>query len=534
MLAIFSPFILSLYAIVFGTINYYHVGSNVYSFGSMANTIYVSIGLYLTLSVVFLLRYQNNVRSSTKNAILVAIFVQVIISLIQLNFPTMLLSGLGIVILITFIFYTLANPKEYIDRVTGTLNHFGLIIKLNDLFNTNKSFHVVTLLFDNWSVYHARFGEDFTVHICQGIEQRIKSVYPTDVFRTRTNCFNFIFYGIKKDCHDLEIQLEEAFTRPIHIVNSTIRPMPRMLTLECPKYADRQESIFKIIEMFMRKDLFPSAQTNCYIYDAQMDEVVKRYIAIEDMVKHAVDNDGFFIAYQPIYSTHEKRFVSCEALVRLKDMSSIGFVSPEEFVGVAERFGMIHQLGSIVFNKICQFIQAENPSQYGIDYIEVNLSAIQCMNPDLSYELIQTMEKYSIPPQFINFEITESAATLDMRTIYDNIHRLIKYGCSFSMDDYGTGFSNLASMTSMPYSIIKLDKSLIWPYFEGNQKLQVVLLSSISMIKNLGTQIVAEGVETKEQLDTLTELGVDYIQGYYFSKPISEQMFLTFIKQHLN
>ena len=213
--------------------------------------------------------------------------------------------------------------------------------------------------------------------------------------------------------------------------------------------------------------------------------------------------------------------------MRLKDCGDLGFISPEIFIPMAEEQGMIDEIGTIVFEKVCSFAAENRLWEKGINYIEVNLSGMQSVDPSLPAQLSSIMQKYSIEPRFINLEITETASIDGGELLDANMKRLRSLGCHFSMDDFGTGYSNLSQMAKVHFELVKLDKSLIWPAFGENPDEPLVILNScIAMILQLGAHIVAEGVETEEQAEFLAERGVSYLQGYYYSKPISGEAFL--------
>ena len=268
------------------------------------------------------------------------------------------------------------------------------------------------------------------------------------------------------------------------------------------------------------------------VSEAVIDEI--NYLSgVERLLQYAVKNNGLEVYYQPIYSTTKKKFVSAEALVRLKDRETLGFISPEIFIPMAERMGLISDLGNIVFENVCRFAQQSNIKQYGLEYIEVNISAVQSVDISLPDRLLDCMSKYGITSDFFNLEITETAAVEAGELLDLNMSRLKTMGCGFSMDDFGTGYSNLSQMANTGFDIIKLDKSLIWPCFDKNgEKPRTILDSCIAMINGLGISIVAEGVETKEQVDLLTSKGVEYLQGYYFAKPMNEHDYLNFLQNN--
>ena len=149
------------------------------------------------------------------------------------------------------------------------------------------------------------------------------------------------------------------------------------------------------------------------------------------------------------------------------------------------------------------------------------------VDPSLPAQLSSVMQKYGIEPKFINLEITETASIDGGELLNANMKRLRSLGCHFSMDDFGTGYSNLAQMAKVRFELVKLDKSLIWPAFGENPEEPMVILNScIAMILQLGSHIVAEGVETQEQAQFLAEHGVHYLQGYFYSKPVPGEVFL--------
>ena len=143
------------------------------------------------------------------------------------------------------------------------------------------------------------------------------------------------------------------------------------------------------------------------------------------------------------------------------------------------------------------------------------------------------MKKYGISPDSINLEITETTAVESASMLEKNMKRFRAMGCSFSMDDFGTGYSNLSKMSEVNYDLVKFDKSLIWPSFGENkkEKSEIILTNTVNMVSSLGAHIVAEGVETEEMAQGLADMGVHYLQGYYYSRPISEEAYIEFIRE---
>jgi EAL domain-containing protein (putative c-di-GMP-specific phosphodiesterase class I) len=167
--------------------------------------------------------------------------------------------------------------------------------------------------------------------------------------------------------------------------------------------------------------------------------------------------------------------------------------------------------------------------EWGLEYIEVNLSVRQCESHTLAERYEAIMEKYEVKPSAINLEVTESASIQKRNICLKNMHKLIDYGVSFSLDDFGNGESNLNYIVDMPVEIVKFDRDMTKSYFDKS-KGKLVMETATRMILDLNLKIVSEGVETEEQLEAMKKLGVQYIQGYYFSKPLPEDEFVRFVR----
>ena len=205
-------------------------------------------------------------------------------------------------------------------------------------------------------------------------------------------------------------------------------------------------------------------------------------------------------------------------------------MSPTVFIPVAEESGQILELGERVFEKTCEFLKNSEALTLGIQLIEVNLSVIQCERRDLAKRLLAIANRYEISPENINLEITETASISARAILLENMKTLMEYGFRFSLDDFGKGESNLMYVVEMPVCIVKLDYDMI-KAFTSSRKAQMVVRAVVGMAHSLNLKLVAEGVETKEELDAICSEDIDYIQGYYYSKPLPVHEFIQFIKE---
>ena len=273
-----------------------------------------------------------------------------------------------------------------------------------------------------------------------------------------------------------------------------------------------------------------SGKNRVEFYDENVESTSFRRLDMEKNMRNATRNafDEFEVYYQPIYSLSAKRYNSAEALLRLYD-EKYGYVRPDIFIPAAEKSGMIHKIGKFVLEEVCRFIVSDKFKELGLDYIEVNLSVIQCMSSELADDVREIMNRYNVSSEQLNLEITETAAAYAQTTMMNNIEELNDDGIAFSLDDFGTGYSNMKRIASMPFAIVKLDKT--FTEMNENDKMLKVVKNTISMVRDMNLRILVEGVETLESFKEFKALGVDYIQGYYFSKPLPMEKFVSEVKR---
>ena len=527
-----TPFVLAAGTSVFASIEYIVDEHGAYSTGLMVYILYGSIVVYVLATCVLLFRKNNNV-SKESNAdyararitVAVGLGIWIVVALIQFITKYVLISSIGNSLMLLYIYLNFENPKRYADDETDTLNRQAFHIMVPEMLARRRTFWLVNFTVDDNDQISRSMGYDAMKVILRTAADRLRTVVPrSGFFHSRSNTLS-VFVS---DRDQLDALLKRAGTADFQVPwnNGTFKPQYHITIMECPKYGGTSDEIYDTMDYVMEHHRHHEKGHVLWVDEETIRnrDYSKQVLAV---LTKAVQEKAFDVVYQPIWSTKENRFASAEALVRLQDCGDLGFISPEIFIPMAEQQGMIGEIGSIVFEKVCSFASENRLWEKGVNYIEVNLSGMQSVDPALPAQLMSVMHKYGIQPKFINLEITETASIDGGEMLDVNMKRLRSLGCHFSMDDFGTGYSNLAKMAKVHFELVKLDKSLIWPAFGENPGEPMVILNScIAMILQLGAHIVAEGVETQEQADFLAEHGVNYLQGYYYSKPITGDTFL--------
>ena len=242
-------------------------------------------------------------------------------------------------------------------------------------------------------------------------------------------------------------------------------------------------------------------------------------VEIENRLKTAVFDKEFEMHFQPQYFAENKKLRGVEALMRWFGDGEKPAVSPGIFVPIAERNGMINRLGKwVIEESLKKFAEWKMQFDYPL-IISINISAIQYKQPDFVNHLIRIMQKYDIDAEELELEITESVLIEDFEEVIRKLHMLRDYGIKISLDDFGTGFSSLSYLKGMPIDTLKIDKSFVDTVLT-DVSTRIITESIIHMVKQLGYETIAEGVEEKEQYEYLKGIGCDIIQGYYLGKPM--------------
>lgn len=239
---------------------------------------------------------------------------------------------------------------------------------------------------------------------------------------------------------------------------------------------------------------------------------------VEQFLHRAIAEDLFEVYYQPVYSLHQQRFVTLEALSRLRH-PELGWISPDIFIRLAEKNHLITQITELQLRRVCRFL-CENPAlRASIANVKINLSPLDLIQSESGSHLVRILGEYGLPCSCFQFEITETVATEYSASLTRVAESLQTAGIGLCLDDFGSGYANLNTVMQLPFSVIKLDRSLLF-HICTDKKAALFYQSIVAAFCRLGYRIVAEGVETQEEMELLRSWNVDMIQGYYFSRPL--------------
>ena len=506
----------------------------VYTRSSMFYGLHVCAFLYFVIGISFLLIYRKVLAADKLLALICFYPWNVIAIMIQAFIPEYLVEMFLNTMSLFLVSNIVQRPEEVINPIIGIRSHIAYSSDMKKALYLQKPVRVLLTRIVNYQSLLTILGNDACAVLMKQISDKMQTAFHSkhdsaDLYYLE----NGLFAAVS------EVEDAAYYRRAAQCFSASIQGGFQMGKLElemdscsgvfrCPQDFEEYEKMMSFVNTF--SSFLPANGAVTFLEDENDKQKFSFHLRneIDKIVSKAIEENRFQMYYQPIYSVSKKRFTSAEALIRLFD-EEYGSIPPELFITAAEKNGTILQIGEFVLDSVCRFMAECSGKGLPIEYIELNLSMKQCVQMDLTDKVLYYLKKYGLRPEQINLEITETAANTAQDIVEENIRALSEQGIAFSLDDYGTGYSNLSRIIALPFRIVKIDKSMTDKVFDS--KINAILKYNIRLLKEIGMEIVVEGVETEAVLKQFQEMGCDFIQGYYFSRPLPQQEFVEFIKK---
>ena len=482
--------------------------------------IYGVAGLYFILAMSELLFSWNAITLRRKIALIYFFVLSLAGILIQLFNIDIKAELFAESIALMGVMLAVESEDDRQDSDTGIYNRKALQMDIHNFRSMKENVSIVFVKIINSDIVERVTGSANHDILSQTVAKYLKTLVPRyHIYHPNPETFVITCSGYSAaDVEKLRAAIAMRFEEKWDIINSEIVLNAAIITATIPGDLESYEDV-----MFVSDNIIPP---NANKEDINIEWLMRR-AEIERAIRRNLRENKFEVYYQPTYDLIGLMLHGAEALVRMND-SSIGFISPEEFIPVAEQIGLVGEIDDYVLRQVCSFIESGIPEEKGMDCINVNLSVMQCIKPGFTEHILEIVGDYKLDHSMINFEITESVGAEDYKVLALVTKLLKANGFRLSMDDYGTGYSNMESMFSLDFDVVKIDKSILWSA-EKNTNGRTILKNSVSMIHDLNCKVLVEGVEKKEHIEMLRSLGVDYLQGYYFSKPVPKPRLLEII-----
>ena len=501
----------------------YNDASGVYDFvqGPAFISLFILAFLNFSSTIAYTVAFRKVLKKQLLFVLVCVIGTVIIAAVIQTFQPKYLLSGVAFTLSAIFVTITVNNPDEKVDRISMAFNNDAFIEYINDQRIEKQRKYFIVFDIESFGMFNEKFGAVYSNDLISVIRKFIENTNKkTYIFKTQSARFVLLLRNREEQLEMLDA-LNYRFSMPFHIKD-------RSLIVSIHLFYFVNDNIFKNSDSY--NDFIERALTTINFKDSnyvELDQVfidrVYRDRRIREILENCLKNkSGLHMVYQPIFDVNKKCFNHLEALIRL-DNEELGYVGPDEFIPIAEKYGLVNEIDYFVLNETCAFLQ-RNPQ---IESLEINISCAEFFN-NPSERFIKTINRYDINPQKLCLEITETIAVKYPEKTQEFMSDLGRHGIQFAMDDFGSGYSNIARFITLPFSIAKLDKTLL----SDSMNVGVFFDAAISLFKNLNIPIVVEGVENEKQLELVKKKHIDYIQGFYFSKPLKEADLIEFLKKN--
>lgn len=422
------------------------------------------------------------------------------------------------------------DGHKYFDPMTELPNREYLLLKLREylyfIINNEKKFCVLCIRPAHFNYIEQKYGSVIANTLLKKIGNYLKTYNDEHYCLAKLRGISFSLvtrpYENEEEAKKEVLRIYKNLPSEIEISGISIDLSFYCGVSICPKDSTQTEEILKYSEL-ARNYAKTSFAAKPVFFKKSLSRSQVEQVEVEILIKKAIDDDGFYIVYQPKVD-HNGQIVSTEALVRMKTSDEAKQFGPDVFIPVAERSGLITRVEDIVIKKVLGFIRNRISLGKKIVPVSINISGINIGNLEFADNFIELLHKFGVPSKFVEIEITETALMMGEELAMENMRKLKQNGINLSIDDFGTGYSSLGKLIDLPVDTLKIDKSFLEKIPED-----VKNISLIKTILNLGRQlnlkIVAEGVETEGQKNFLIGNGGHEFQGYYFYRPLSENQF---------
>ncbi|MBE9568602.1 MAG: EAL domain-containing protein, partial [Proteobacteria bacterium] len=424
------------------------------------------------------------------------------------------------------------------DELTSLPNRNYFTGKLHDTIEKAKARgQKLALLFigiNELKDINDMFGYSYGDELLKNISDRLKDELGSNDTLVRFNDDEFVqLIECASTCRgvkDVAENILDKLRQPIQIEPQESYVTASIGISQYPQDGHKADDLIK--NAHTARNILQDKCENCYQFftEGMQESLIKRKF-IEQGLRSAINNDEFVIYYQPKINIETRKIIGAEALIRWQHPQQ-GLINPSDFISIAEKTGLILEIGDWVLATACQQAK-EWIRQYSKDFrIAVNLSARQLEKRTLAVEIIKTLDEVGLDTQSLELEITESMIMKDLDRMSGNFRTFNNAGITLSLDDFGTGYSSLTYLKQLKISHLKIDRSFVNDLIDNSDD-QSITSAIISMGHKLGITVIAEGVENAEQLELLEAFDCDEVQGYYFSRPVTADKFTQLLESEL-
>lgn len=514
-------------------------GSNMYRRGLLFPGFIALLGLYILGSIVTMGWWFSRMERHKAFVMLVYPVIAIFSLVVQVFEPLYSWGATGYCFLLLFIYLNIQNRKFSYDTMTGVPNRNAFILKMDQELKRGKEGEVCLLALDSFKFFNQKFGQDNGDLLLKEVASYLSSVSPSNcVYRYSGDQFVCIICGENSHerCDEFIRTVTHRFSsvwdlgsgmngngQAAGTVMSTLSLS--IVTVMFPQQAGSSTEVTNALD-FALLEAKSRGKAQIVAYDFSLVSKRRRKHDVLIALTRAVVEESFELYYQPIIETKTGHMLSAEALLRLND-PVLGWISPLELIPVAEENGLVVSLTYKIIKRVCQLWNSLGEQKGHLKSIAVNLSSVHFLQEDMGTKILETIEQNHGDPKHIKFEVTESMVIDSYSEIRSVMEYLVGKGIGFALDDFGQGYSSLNNLLELPFSTVKLDRSII----RQSDKHGELLDSIVLLLNRLDKKVVAEGVENAKQLELIKRLDIGQVQGFYYCCPVPESEFVKLVQE---
>jgi len=507
---------------------YYFTETEGFIFGPWFVLVYLVPALYMLMMMIFIWVHRTRLERSMILILVSFPMISLLMLVIQWLFPAVILSGSGAAAALLILYLYLQNKQIVIDDLTGLQNRkaFANILALNVDHYREMDIFLVSL--DDFRLINKRFGQPNGDHFIRSVSRFLTGIVPRKtVFRYSGDEFIILLDpSVSVSAADLNTTIRDRFGKiwqegAFHTMLSV-----SIAVVQCPEHTSTVQGIITLMEYCIDRSK-KNGKGKTIFSEAALVAQLKRKDRIVEGLKIALIRDTFRVFYQPLFCRQEHRFTMAEALLRFTD-PELGIISPGEFIPIAEEAGLIDQIGLMVLEKTCQFIKVLNQQKVPFQSVSINISALHMNSETIVADCLEIIQKNGISPDQLRFEITESVLVGKGDHVRKVLREFNEEGIRFYMDDFGTGYANIANIIDLPFECIKFDKSILYKSIADGRGHSILKCLGRTFME-IGMKVVVEGVEDMEQNRLVEDIDADYIQGFLYARPMPADKAMAYL-----
>jgi len=503
---------------------FYYTPDGVYHRAAGIVAVYIGFIYYMGLILFSLLYYRESFSARRRNIVLVILGLGMISTVVQLFIPQLVVECCMISICSLILFLFIQNPSERLDPDLDVLSSAAFLERMKYSLITRKRFDMVEVIMPELGDYERSAGQTAMTELLKAVVYFLSTLRENiTIFRIDKGIFALeISHPKTGEVTEVVKKIEERFGKPWgeEATHQSVRILRMALPTELQDITLMQGVMKSFAESPDEMRLMKTA-------DFDLDKI-RRDREITGTLSRAIDSNKFEIRYTPVYSQALERVVAAEVALLFFD-EELGYIYDDELFRFAQRSGQVMQLSEMVFDNTCRFIKEQGPDKMGLSFLAIRLHPAMCLQYRILDRLKASMEKYGIDPRMICLMLSEYTVSTARRSFKASIAEIEKTGIRICLEDYGSGFTSITSIFEMPFTVLKINRSVIRSAMD-NAKARITMDCTLTMARELDMMTMVEGIDDAGYLNMISNMACDLAKGNYFYEQLVEEEFLKVIQ----